>query len=109
MGDIIGPILLGLCVVILGVCNFNGNINSIHWYHRQRITEENKKMFGRLMGVGTIFCGVGIMVLGLSALAAQSTGNELFTTIGSAIVMMCVAVGLGISFYAMIKYNKGIF
>ena len=29
--------------------------------------------------------------------------------IGSALLILCLAAGLGLTFYAMFKYNKGIF
>ena len=45
---------LGLLVSILGIINMTGNISSLHWYHRQRVTEENRKPFGKLVGLGNI-------------------------------------------------------
>ena len=37
------------------------------------------------------------------------TDNEVFTLIGTGILIAGIIVGLVISFKAMIKYNKGIF
>ena len=31
---------LGILIGIIGILNMMGNLSSIHWYHRQRITEE---------------------------------------------------------------------
>lgn len=59
MESIIVPIALGTLLIVLGVNNFKGNINSIHWYHRKRVVEADKAVFGKLMGIGTIVCGAG--------------------------------------------------
>lgn len=45
---------LGLLVSILGIINMTGNISSLHWYHRHRVTEGNRKPFGKLVGLGNI-------------------------------------------------------
>ena len=38
MGDVIGPVILGIIISILGISNMKGNISSLHWYHRQRVS-----------------------------------------------------------------------
>lgn len=109
MGDIIVPIALGVFITILGIVNMRGNISSIHWYHRQRVTEENILPFGKKVGLGTIIIGVSIIVFGILSLATELLKTDIFTIIGSVIVIVGIAVGLALSLYAMIKYNKGIF
>ncbi len=109
MESYIIPIVLGLFIVVLGICNLRGNINAIHWYHRQRVAEENKKAFGKLMGIGTITCGTSIIVYGLLLLLTELTKQPIFTLIGAVLIAVGIFAGIGISFYAMIKYNKGIF
>ena len=109
MGDILGPIILGILIIIIGFTNMKGNISSLHWYHRKRVTEENRLPFGRMIGLGTIICGVSIVIYGGLSFAALQTQMEIFTIMGSVITIFGVGAGLIISFYAMIKYNKGIF
>lgn len=109
MGAVIGPIILGIFISILGFSNMKGNISSIHWYHRKRITEENRLPFGRMIGLGTIICGVSIVIFGCLSLVAEKTQINIFTIIGAVIVVVGLVVGLALSLYAMIKYNKGIF
>lgn len=109
MGAVIGPIILGIFISILGFSNMKGNISSIHWYHRKRITEENRLPFGRMIGLGTIICGVSIVIFGCLSLVAEKTQILIFTIIGAVIVVVGLVVGLALSLYAMIKYNKGIF
>ena len=109
MESIIIPIALGILLIILGVNNLKGNINSIHWYHRKRVAEEYKADFGKLMGIGTIVPGAGCILFGLLSGLTELLNQHIFITIGSVLVVVCMVAGLGISFYAMFKYNKGIF
>ena len=109
MESIIVPIAIGALIVALGVNNLKGNINSIHWYHRKRVAEEDKAAFGKLMGIGTIVCGSGCILLGLFSGLTELLNRNIFNIIGSVLVVICIVLGLGISFYAMFKYNKGIF
>ena len=36
-------LIFGIIFTILGIFNFKGNITSIHWYNRLKITKENMK------------------------------------------------------------------
>ena len=109
MENAVAPLIIGLILSVLGISNMKGNISSIHRYHRKRVSEEDKKPFGRLVGLGTLIIGLALMVFGGLSYAAEKTGSEVFVIVGSVILVVSLAVGLGMSFYAMIKYNKGIF
>ena len=109
MDSVIVPIGLGIFISILGVFNMRGHISSIHWYHRRRVTEENIRPFGKMVGLGTVIIGVSVALAGALNLAAELAENDLFAVIGEVLVVIGLAVGLGLSFCAMIKYNKGIF
>ena len=109
MGSVLVPVLLGALIIGLGISNMKGNISTIHWYHRQRVTEEDRIPFGKAVGLGTVIMGAGIAVFGCLNFAAEKTQNDIFVAIGSVILIAALVVGLVISFWAMIKYNKGIF
>ena len=96
-------------MLILGVFNRRGNISSIHWYHRQRVTEENRLPFGRLVGSGTMIVGASMVVFGILSLAAGWLEMERLVIVGSVIVVIGIVAGLALSLYAMMKYNNGIF
>lgn len=100
---------LGLLVAIIGIINMTGNISSLHWYHRQRVTEENRKPFGKLVGLGTLIIGISIMIFGAFFLVFEQTQLDVFVIIGTAALIAGIVAGMAISFYAMIKYNQGIF
>ena len=109
MNTLLIPALLGLVIIFLGFTNVKGNLSSIHWYHRQRVTEENKAVFGKLIGRGTMLIGMGLIAFSLFAYAAKQLQMPYLLAGGSVLLMVTVIIGLAVSLYAMIKYNKGIF
>lgn len=101
--------ILGVILIALGVMNMKGNISSLHWYHRQRVTEEYRKPFGKLVGLGTLMIGVAMILFGILFWIYEITTQVPYVIIGTVFLGVGIVVGLGLSFYAMIKYNKGIF
>ena len=100
---------LGLLVSILGIINMTGNISSLHWYHRQRVTEENRKPFGKLVGLGTLIIGLALIVFGTLFFIHEYTQLLALVIISVVELIAGIVVGMAISFYAMKKYNGGIF
>ena len=100
---------LGILVSILGIINMTGNISSLHWYHRQRVTEENRKPFGKLVGLGTLIIGLALIVFGILFFIHEYTQLLALVIIGVVELIAGIVVGMAISFYAMKKYNGGIF
>lgn len=100
---------LGLLVSILGIINMTGNISSLHWYHRQRVTEENRKPFGKLVGLGTLIIGFAMIIFGVLFLIFEQTQLGALVIIGVVELLADIIVGMIVSFYAMKKYNGGIF
>ena len=109
MGAFIVSALVGVVCIFLGISNMKGNISSLHSYHRHRVSEEDRIPFGRQVGLGMIIIGIAIILFSILSAIALYIGNENIVLVGTAIMIIGIAVGLGISFRAMIKYNKGIF
>ena len=109
MGTFLSLAAVGVILSILGAVNMTGNISSIHWYHRKRVTEENRKPFGRLVGLGTILIGISIILYGALLFAFEKTRIGGLMIAATAILIVGLVTGLALNFYAMIKYNKGIF
>ena len=109
MMEFIGPFLIGILLIALGISNRRGNISSLHAYHRHRVAEEDRIPFGKAVGLGTILCGGGIVLFSLFSAIATYTDRQLWLLIGCAALIVGLAAGLAISFRAMIQYNKGIF
>ena len=101
--------LVGVVCIVLGISNMRGNISSLHSYHRHRVSEEDRIPFGKQVGLGTIIIGVGIIIFSVMLAVTLYTENNIFTLIGTAVLIVGIIMGLVISFKAMIKYNKGIF
>ena len=101
--------LVGVVCIVLGISNMRGNISSLHSYHRHRVSEEDRIPFGKQVGLGTIIIGIGIIVFSFLSSVTLYTENDIFTLVGTAVLIIGIILGLVISFRAMIKYNKGIF
>ena len=107
--DSIVSIIIGVVCIIIGFINRTGNVSMLHSYHRKRVLEQDKLPFGKLVGLGMIIIGVSLIIMGVMSFVATALQNNTFLTIGYAILTIGLVVGTGITFYAMIKYNKGIF
>ena len=104
MGEIMDNVILlifGILFIIIGTMNMKGDISSIHWYHRTRIKEKDKKQYGKLVGFSTIIIGA-FMIFDFLLKVIFSFENDLILIIG-------FVLGLVLFIYAQIKYNKGIF
>lgn len=101
--------LVGVICIVLGISNMKGNISSLHSYHRNRVSEEDRIPFGKQVGVGTIIIGIGIIVFSVLSAVTLYTENDIFILLGTVLLIGAIIIGLVISFRAMIKYNKGIF
>lgn len=55
-------LVLGMCIIILGIVNIKGNISSIHWYNRRKITQETSKQYGKAMGIGSVIIGLSMSI-----------------------------------------------
>ncbi len=100
---------VGVICIVFGISNMMGNLSSLHSYHRHRVSEEDRIPFGRRVGLGTILVGGGIIVFSVLSAVTLLTERQLFMTVGIGIMLVSIVAGLILSFYAMIKYNKGIF
>ena len=101
--------LVGVICIVLGISNMKGNISSLHSYHRNRVSEEDRLPFGRRVGLGIIILGIGIIVISVLSAVTLYTENDIFISLGTVLLIGAIIIGLVISFRAMIKYNKGIF
>ncbi len=109
MTSYIVAFLVGVLCIVLGISNMRGNISSLHSYHRHRVSEEDRIPFGKQVGLGTVIIGIGIIIFSFLSAVTLYTENNIFTLIGTAVLIVGIVVGLIMSFKAMIKYNKGIF
>ena len=109
MTELIITTLIGLVVIVLAVMNMKGNISTLHSYHRSRVKPEDVKPFGKLVGLGTLIIGITLIIYGVLMYAFEITQLVPLSIVATVIMALGFVIGLVISFYAMIKYNKGIF
>ena len=93
---------LGLIITAFGIFNLSGNIASIHWYNRRKVSAENRKPYCRLVGLGTIIIGLGLIAAGVLQAFVGEQSAEAVTTAG-------IVLGLILILCAQFKYNKGLF
>ena len=102
MGKFAAFLLIGSVLIVLGITNIKGNISSIHWYNRRKVSERDIPKYGKCVGSGTLIMGVSMMLSALLEVILK-------TTIFDNIVLTGYVVGLAIILYGQFKYNKGIF
>ena len=93
---------LGIICVLLGIFNMSGNIGTIHWYNRRKVTKENQKAYCIFVGLGTLIVGVAIIF----GMVIQALGNIEASVLA---IGVGVLIGLALILYAQFKYNKGLF
>lgn len=106
MGVSISMMIIGILLVIIGIENVKGNIASVHWYNRRRITEETRPKYGKFVGIGTLIIAGGLIV---SAVLNILIKMNVVVLISGIITLASVIIGLVFILYAQFKYNKGIF
>lgn len=109
MEELLMPFVIGVFIIVMGIMNMKGNISTLHRYHRKRVSEADRVPFGRLVGLGTIVIGIAVIAMGGFTWLAEYMQVEQYNIIGSVILIIGLIAGMGLNFYAMIKYNKGIF
>ena len=109
MGAFIVTFIVGLALIFIGVLNTKGNISMLHSYHIKNVKEEDKIPFGKLVGLGMFIMGGGIIVFGGFGIASLYAQMQSLVLIGEVIMAVGIVVGTIITFYAMKKYNGGIF
>ena len=93
---------LGVIFVLLGIFNMCGNIGTIHWYNRRKVTKENQKAYCMFVGLGTLIAGVGIIAGAVIEALGYIAASGLAIGVG-------VLIGLALMLYAQFKDNKGLF
>lgn len=93
---------LGIICVMLGIFNMCGNIGTIHWYNRRKVTKENQKAYCMFVGLGTLIVGGAIIAGAVIQALGYIAASGLVMGVG-------VLIGLALILYTQFKYNKGLF
>ena len=109
MTDLIVSLAIGTLLMIMGVLNIKGNVSMLHKYHTKRVAPEDIKPFGKLVGIGSIIAGDGLVIKGVFSFISQSTCSHALDVVGTVFLIANLVVGIGLILFAIIKYNKGLF
>lgn len=109
MTSLFTTLIVGIIVIVLGIVNMTGNISSLHSYHRHKVSEENRKPFGKMVGTGTVLVGIGIILEGVIMFLAEKLQNGTLVTVGTVLFPVFIVPGIIIMVVAMKKYNGGVF
>lgn len=93
---------LGAIITVLGIFNLRGNIGSIHWYNRRKVSKEDQLPYCRCMGLGSLIIGISLIIAGVIQVVFTAEA-------GAVIILVGIILGLALMLYAQFKYNKGIF
>lgn len=92
--------LTSLLLIILGISIYNGNIELIHSYHRENVTD--KFGYGKAMGKALIIFSLPLIISGVLAFFIENS-----------IPVIILIVGMIVGFIPIIKaqnkYNGGMF
>lgn len=109
MLEIIVLLILGILLIVMGITHRKGNLSLIHSYHYKRVSKNDIIPFGKTVGLGTIIIGSSIVNNAILYTIFYYTEIQIFELIGNIILITSFVIGIAIMFYAMFKYNKGIF
>ena len=104
----ITAIIVGIVCIVIGITNMRGNISTLHSYHRARVKEEDIIPFGKMVGLGTITVGAGVILFGILSMLGDLLAIEWLIIAATVVMIAAIVVGMGITFAAMKKYNGGI-
>lgn len=94
-------LILGLFISVIGIINMLGNISTIHSYNRTKVKEEDIPSYGRVVGIGTLTIGVGLIISFFLSLWKEEYIEYA--------MIPAVVVGILFILYGQIRYNKGLF
>lgn len=99
---IVGVMILSIVGIILVIMGYllwkKEKISLLHSYHYDKVSEEDKKAFCTLSGLGVLMVGVGILTTGLIIAFTDSAWSFIAFAIG-------FVAGIGLLIYAGIRYN----
>ena len=103
IGKIIGTIIvcvIGIICTILGYLMWKKEkISILHSYHYDKVSEEDKKAFCTISGIGVVLIGIGLFITSIIIGITDSMWSFIPFVIG-------FVAGLIMLIYSGIKYNR---
>ena len=101
-------IVVGIVCLVIAILNMCGNISMLHSYHIKNIKEEDKLPFGKRVGLGMIIVGISLITYGALMMVFELTSENIYSVVSNVVLIIGLVIGLGISLYAIKKYNKSV-
>ena len=102
-------LIIGVVVILMGISHSKGNLSLLHSYHRNRVREEDKIPYGKMLALGFFIIGGALLITGGLGFFQASLPETLYSILHNVVLIGGLVCGCGIVFFAMFKYNKGIF
>ena len=102
-------LIVGVLLIVIGIVHRKGNISLLHSYHRKRVAKEDILPFGKLVGLGLIIAGASLIVSGVLFFLFTALQGVVYYILANVALIGGMVVGIGVSIFAIIKYNKGLF
>ena len=97
--------VVGAVLVVFGVNSIKA---PVLWYNRAQVAEENKTVFGKLMGTAQIIGGTGILLFGIMGfIDIVITKPDLWMT-GMYVMIVMLGAAICIYTYTLIRYYQKI-
>ena len=100
---IIASIILGVVGIIFIILGYliwiKEKISLLHDYHYNKVSEEDKKAFCAISGIGVLIIGVGLIVSASLAVIIDSPLSMIPFVVG-------FVIGIVMLIYAGIRYNR---
>lgn len=91
--------IIGIVLISLGYLLWKKErISLLHSYHYDKVSEENKKTFCTISGIGIIIIGIGFLLTGFAMDIIEYAWSMLPFTVG-------FVIGLAMLIYAGLRYN----
>ena len=101
-------IIIGIVCFVIGISNRKGNISMLHRYHINNVKEEDKLPLGKLVGIGMFIVGITLFIYGVLLVVIYYVNNSIIVKVSNIILIVGLVLGLGITLFAIKKYNKKI-
>ena len=100
--EIIIETLLGILLIVFAyLIGCKGQIQLLHSYHYQNVSEEDKKPYTQKMGIGNFILGIGILMMPYL--------NLIYMPLGYYTVIPFIIVGIVWMIVCTIKYNGSLY
>ena len=82
MEHILGAIIIGLFAILFFALGYlvwkKEKITLFHNYHYDKVSEENKKTFCKISGIGLIIIGIGLLMAAIISVTGFMWGHIVF-------------------------------